>query len=66
MFSFIAQDSILNVGEKNIEMAEAIFQQYGIKVAAEELRGTIGRTIELDLENGKVRVMTISSGIKEV
>ena len=52
--------------EKNIEMAEAIFQQYGIKVAAEELRGTIGRTIELDLENGKVRVMTISSGIKEV
>jgi chemotaxis protein CheD len=66
MFSFISQDSILNVGEKNIQMAKSVFQQHGIKIAAEELRGSIGRTIVLDLETGKVRVKTISAGEKEV
>jgi len=66
MFSFISQDSILNVGEKNIEMAKSVFQQHGIKITAEELRGNIGRTIVLDLQTGKVRVKTISAGEKEV
>lgn len=66
MFSFLSQDSILNVGEKNIEMAKSVFQELGIKIAAEDLRGNIGRTIVLDLETGKVRVKTISAGEKEV
>lgn len=66
MFSFIAQDSILNIGERNIEMAKAVLQRHNIKIAGEDLRGTFGRTIELDLENGKVRVITIFAGIREV
>jgi len=66
MFSFITKDSVLNVGERNIEMAKSVLQQQGIKIAAEELRGSIGRTIELDLENGRVCVKTISMKEKEV
>ena len=66
MFSFISQDSILNVGEKNIQMAKSVLKEHGIKIAAEELRGSIGRTIVLDLQTGKVRVKTISAGEKEV
>ena len=66
MFSFIAKDSLLNVGEKNIEMAKLVLKQEGIKIVAEELGGNIGRTIELDLADGKITVKTISSGTKEV
>ncbi|MFH1577803.1 MAG: chemotaxis protein CheD [Candidatus Omnitrophota bacterium] len=66
MFNFIAKDSILNIGEKNIEMAEIIFKQYDIKIAAQEVRGSIGRTIELDLESGIVHVRTVSAGEKDV
>ena len=66
MFSFIASDSVLNVGEKNVGMAKSIFAETGIKIAAEEVGGTFGRTIELNLENGKVTVDTISWGRKEV
>ena len=66
MFSFIAADSALNVGEKNIAMAKTIFEEIGIKVSAEEVGGTFGRTIELNLENGKVLMDTISWGRKEV
>lgn len=66
MFSFIASDSILNIGEKNIEMARSILQELGIKILAEEVGGTFGRTIKLDLENGKVIMETVSWGTKEV
>ncbi|MFC1592420.1 chemotaxis protein CheD [Candidatus Omnitrophota bacterium] len=66
MFSFIAKDSILNIGEKNIDMAKLLFKQYGIDIAVEELGGNAGRTIEFNLETGKVRVKTISRGEKEV
>ena len=66
MFSFITVDSILNVGEKNIEMARIVLNESGIKITAEEVGGTFGRTIELNLENGKVFVDTVSWGRKEV
>lgn len=66
MFSFITADSILNVGEKNTAMARAALNELNIKIAAEEVGGTFGRTIELNLENGKVLVDTISWGRKEV
>ena len=66
MFSFIAKDNLLNVGEKNIEMAKDVFQKQGMAIVAEELGGSIGRTIELDLESGKVLIKTISIGSREV
>jgi chemotaxis protein CheD len=66
MFSFINTDSALNVGQKNIEMAHAIFKELNIKIQAEEVGGTFGRTIELDTESGKVLVKTVSWGEKVV
>lgn len=66
MFNFINPSSILNVGQKNIEMAQGILRDFSIKLAADETGGTFGRTIELNLQDGKVRVKTISWGEKEV
>lgn len=66
MFGFITTDSILNVGQKNIEMAQAILKESDIKILAQEIGGSFGRTIELNLENGKVLVKTVSWGEKEV
>ena len=66
MFAFISSDSLLNVGEKNIAMAREVFSELNIKIAAEEVGGTFGRTIELNLESGKVVVDTASWGRKEV
>ncbi|MFA6384276.1 MAG: chemotaxis protein CheD [Candidatus Omnitrophota bacterium] len=66
MFSFINADSALNVGQKNIEMAHAIFKELNLKILAEEVGGTFGRTIELDTESGKVLVKTVSWGEKVV
>ncbi|HRZ14286.1 MAG TPA: chemotaxis protein CheD [Candidatus Omnitrophota bacterium] len=66
MFSFINTDSALNVGQKNIEMAHQMVKELNIKITGEEVGGTFGRTIELNLETGKVLVKTVSWGEKEV
>lgn len=66
MFGFITSDSVLNVGEKNIDMAKDTLEELGIKITADETGGTFGRTILLNLENGKVLIRTVSLGEKEV
>ncbi len=66
MFSFINTDSVLNVGQKNIEMALATFKELNIKLIGQEVGGTFGRTISLNLTTGKVIVRTVSWGEKEV
>jgi len=47
-------------------MARGVFEESAIKIVAQEVGGTFGRTIELNLENGQVLVDTISWGRKEV
>jgi chemotaxis protein CheD len=66
MFSFIISDGALNVGQKNVEMAESVLNEMNIKIAVLETGGTFGRTIELDLNDGKVLIKTVSWGEKEV
>lgn len=65
MFSFITENSI-NIGQNNIDMAEVVLKELGIKIAAREVGGTFGRTIELNLEDGRVTIKTASWGQKEV
>jgi len=66
MFSFINTDSVLNVGQKNIEMALEVFKGLNMKISGQEVGGTFGRTIFLNLDDGKVLVRTVSWGEKEV
>ncbi len=66
MFSFINVDSVLNVGQKNIEMALATLKESNIKLSGQEVGGTFGRTIFLNLSDGKVLVKTVSWGEKEI
>lgn len=66
MFSFIISDGSLNVGQKNVEMAESVLNEMKVKISAQETGGTFGRTIELNLDDGKVLIKTVSWGEKEV
>ena len=65
MFSFIAEDSLLNVGERNITMAKEVLSRVGVTIIAQDIGGNFGRTIELNLDTGKVHIKTIYSGEKE-
>lgn len=66
MFGFFSSESFLNVGDKNAEMARVVLKEMGINILVDETGGTFGRTITLNLENGKVLIKTIAWGEKEV
>lgn len=66
MFGFLSSESVLNVGDKNVEKARAVLKEMGINIAVDDTGGTFGRTITLNLENGKVLIKTISWGEREV
>jgi len=48
----------LDIGKQNVQAVRRCLQQYSIKVITEEVLGTIPRTMELDLNTGKVTLRT--------
>lgn len=66
MFTAIPYDSPFNIGVQNIEKAKDVLSSLGIRIVAEDSGGNFGRTIHLDLATGKVKVITIFHGEKEL
>jgi chemotaxis protein CheD len=54
--SLYRKDDIFRVGERNIEMAFKILEEYNIPVAAHDVGGIYGRKIVFNLATGKVRM----------
>lgn len=64
MFQFAGNSDIMAIGKRNAEMAKTTLQQLGIKIVAEDLGGTYGRTVEIDLSTGLYKIKTINKGEK--
>lgn len=64
MFQFAGASDIMAIGKRNAQMAKKTLAQYEIKIIAEDLGNTYGRTVELDLETGLYKVHTINKGEK--
>lgn len=58
MFGLPDTPSELDIGRQNVEAVRKYLQEYGIEVVAEEVLGSIPRTMELDLNTGKVILRT--------
>jgi len=54
MFSDITRENSINVGEKNIRLAEEFIKEHGLKLAAKDVAGVEHRSILLDLWSGDV------------
>lgn len=66
MFQFANPSPIMTVGIRNCESAKKILHDCGIKIASEDLGGTYGRTVEMDLETGLYKVRTVNKGEKTI
>lgn len=66
MFSGLNEKFVLNIGERNINMARQTLKGLGIKVMAEEVGGNRGRTMILDTDNGQVFLRTVGSQLKVI
>jgi chemotaxis protein CheD len=51
----------LNVGRRNAEAIQASLTARGLKLAASALGGHVGRTVQLDVTNGRFLIRSLSS-----
>ncbi|NBI27385.1 chemotaxis protein CheD [Chengkuizengella marina] len=56
----------MKIGYKNIMKCKEILQQLKIPIQAEDIGGSFGRTIELDVFDGSLSIRSIKYGIKEI
>jgi chemotaxis protein CheD len=66
MFGSASTEAGLNIGERNSQAARRRLDELGIPLVAEDVGGTYGRTIELDLNDGILTVRSIRTGSKQI
>ena len=52
----------LNIGQRNIQTAEALLQEAGFRIRAKDIGGNAGRTVKLNIRDGQVTVKTLGKG----
>lgn len=62
MFNFKSSNEMNSIGSRNAEAVKLELKKHGIRIVAEDTGGKSGRTIEMDLETGKLRIKTIGTG----
>ena len=62
MFAHRSTNSMLNVGEENIEKAKSMLSEWRIPIRAEDTRGKNGRTITFDPSDNSLHIKTVGVG----
>jgi len=64
MFGRTQNNDMLKIGERNAAACTAILKQLGIPIVANDTGGSRGRTIELNMENGALKIRSVGAGEK--
>ncbi|MGI5858496.1 MAG: chemotaxis protein CheD [Tepidanaerobacteraceae bacterium] len=64
MFQIKSENSIMQIGKRNVEAVKAKLSQLRIKILAEDVEGNYGRTIEFFCETGELTIKTIGHGVR--
>ncbi|MEA4897642.1 MAG: chemotaxis protein CheD [Christensenellaceae bacterium] len=59
MFGMVEQVNVLQIGKRNIEQSLLALRQCAVPVVAQDVGGSVGRTIILNCETGALTVRTI-------
>ncbi len=66
MFQFSGGNELLKIGHRNTEAVLRIIDDLNITLAAKDVGGNYGRTIDLFCEDGKLLIKTVNKYVKEV
>ena len=66
MFAFANATDIMRVGARNAEAITKLLQEEHIPLKAQDVGGTYGRTVSIDLNTGLYTVRTIAKGEKQI
>lgn len=64
MFGAITKNDTLKIGDRNSFNSKMAVLKLRIRIVAEDLGGSYGRTIELNPEDGSLMVKTVGQGVK--
>jgi len=59
MFSFMNNNEMMRVGERNVEATKAKLAELGIPIVAEDTGANYGRTIEFYPETGELKIKSV-------
>jgi len=66
MFTGLQPPGTIQMGERNVHAAREALRRHGIRLTGELVGGDYGRSVELDLESGRVRVTSYQHGATEL
>lgn len=66
MFEFQQMDEPLRIGTRNILAVKTLLKELNIPLIASDTGSNYGRTVEFDLETGKLKIKTIGHGVQEI
>jgi chemotaxis protein CheD len=66
MFAFANATDIMRVGARNAEAITKLLEGFKIPLIAQDVGGTYGRTVSIDLSSGEYTVRTIAKGEKQI
>lgn len=66
MLNVVGAGSRLDIGARNIEAVHEVLQRQGIRLSAEDVGGTWGRTLTLHVSTGRLVVSTAGRGEQEL
>ena len=64
MFGFAKTNKVFNIGARNVEKVKEVLKTLKLRLVAEDVGGSYGRSLYFYLETGDVRVRTIAHGEK--
>jgi len=64
MFGRAQNNDMLKIGERNAAASIAILKQLAIPIIANDTGGSHGRTIELNMDNGALKIRSVGAGEK--
>jgi chemotaxis protein CheD len=65
MFQFGSSDTI-RIGPRNVEAVKSELKRMGIRLVAEDVGGSSGRTIEFDPETSLLNIRTVNKGTEDI
>jgi chemotaxis protein CheD len=66
MFTGLQPPGTIQMGERNVHAAREALHRHGIRLTGELVGGDYGRSVELDLDSGRVRVTSYQHGTTEL
>src|SRR5688572_26375468 len=66
MFTGLQPPGTIQMGERNVHAAREALHRHGIRLTGVVVGGDYGRSVELDLESGRVKVTSYQHGTTEL